>query len=205
MATGPRTAPAPVTPERASELVTASVAGDTSAREELARSSLPRVRRTVLMAYGHGPDRDDLIQIAMARVFDRLESFRGEASFFTWVDRVTVNVVKDHFRRRRWAWLPLFEEEPAAVEVNTTPRPDQELERSELMDRLAEHFDRLSPKLRLPLVLHLVHGYSSAEVSVMLDLKFDTARKRILRGRKELIRRLGRDPRCREMLAERGR
>lgn len=185
-------------------LVAAAMEGDGAARDELARCVLPRVRRTVAMAYGGGPERDDLVQIAMARAFERLGSYRGEAGFHFWIDRVTANVIKDFYRSRRWTWLPLFEADSVPADPLAAPWPDREVETNELMERLDVHLGRMKPNQRMAVVLHLLHGYTSSEVAVLLDVKFDAARKRILRGRKELMRRLKRDPRCREMLLRRG-
>jgi RNA polymerase sigma-70 factor (ECF subfamily) len=191
--------------EPAAALVPRCLAGDRAARERLARWCLPRVRRTVMLSYGYGADTDDLTQIAVARIFSKLGTFRGDASFYVWVDRVTINVVRDHFRRRRFV-LPWSDgidrsDEHAAIE----PEPDREVDRYRLMERLAHHFAAIKPKRRIPLMLAVTHGYSVPEIAAMLDITCDAAKKRVQRGRTELIGRLKRDPHCREALSEMGR
>ena len=155
-----------------------------------------------MMSYGYGPDQDDLVQTGTAKVFTHLNSYRGESSFFVWTDRVTINVVRDHFRRQRWAWLPWFDDEPLPEDRRPAANPETEVARAELSGRLAEHFSCLKPGQRLPLVLHLVHGYTVAEVAAIMDIRLEATRKRLLRGKRELMRRVGKDPSCRRALVE---
>ena len=124
--------------------------------------------------------------------------------FFVWVDRVAVNVVRDHFRSRRWVVLQPLDEESLAGPAGL-PGTDERSERARLMRRLAGHFASLTPALRLPLVLALLHGYTVPEIAVILDISFEAAKKRLFRGRRELLGLLQRDPYCREILEEMGR
>ncbi len=196
--------PVGTTVEPAVSLIPACLAGDRKARETLARWCLEKVRRTVLLTHGFGPDADDLVQIAIARVFSNLDTYRGDSKFYTWVDRITVNVVRDHLRNRRarrvWEVITDKELERAAP----GGEPDSEYEVHQLMERLAGHFAALKIKHRLPIVLSLAHGYTAPEIATMLDIGLETAKKRIQRGRRELIRRLKRDPHCCDILVRLG-
>ena len=181
-------------------LVTDAAAGGREALDALARQCLTRVRRTVAFSHGWSADSEDLVQTAMARILAGLSSYRGEASFRLWIDRVTINVIRDSYRRRRWIVLQMFDESSIDHQVERPPSPPEEVHRSMLMDRVSAHLAGLKPEHRLPLVLHLLHGYSVAEVAALLDLKFETAKKRLLRGRRTLMKRMKRDPVCREAL-----
>jgi DNA-directed RNA polymerase specialized sigma24 family protein len=115
-----------------------------------------------------------------------------------------MNAVRDHFRSRRWVVLQPLDEENPEHQVAQVPT-DELSERSRLMRRLATHFAGLRPALRLPLVLALLHGYTVPEIAVILDIGFEAAKKRLLRGRRELLDSLEQDPYCRAILAEMGR
>lgn len=154
-----------------------------------------------MLAVGADSEGDDLVQTTMARVFSRMDSYRGEASFWVWVDRIAINAVRDHFRKRRWTWLPLLEEAPPP-QARPVTRPDTEVERYRLMRRLSDHMSGLKPAQRMPLILTLVHGYTVPETAALLELSFEATKKRLLRGRKELLRRVSRDPYCQAMLLE---
>lgn len=188
--------------ERLRELVRTAAGGDARAREELASLCRPRVRRVVHLSCGLVGDREDLVQTAVAQVMSALESFRGEASFWIWVDRIAVNVVRMHFRRRRWA---MFEEYDDSVDERADPcaEPADELaERRRALGALAGHLAQLRPAVRLPLVLVLAHGYSVPEVAAILEISYEAAKKRIYRGRRELTRRLKDDPYFRQLREE---
>jgi RNA polymerase sigma-70 factor (ECF subfamily) len=182
-------------------LLEACRADDQGALDSLARLCLPRVRRTVLLARA-SDEAEDVVQIAMSRVFSKLSTFRGEASFFVWVDRIAINAARDVYKKRR---LVLLNDPDAAFENGTSggaSRPDVELERNRLFERLAAHFHAVKPDRRVPLVLSLLQGYSVPEIAAILDLSLDTAKMRLRRGRRDLLSRLKRDPQCAEALRE---
>ncbi len=176
-----------------------------AAREALARWCLPRVRRTVLLSYGPGPDAEDLAQTAMVKAFSRIESFRNESNFFVWVDKVTINVVRDHFRKKKLLVFGHDETIAFSPQLVDTKTPDSHIEGGRILENLAKHFAAMRPKRRLPLILSLLHGYTVSEIAAILDVSFDTAKKRLWHGRKEILRRVSKDPYCVQVLREMGR
>ena len=181
--------------DRLRRLVAASARGDALARQELARECLDRVRRTILFTCGPDPGHDDLVQMAMARVFERLDRFEGGPGFLVWVDRVTLNLARDHFRRESRVRLVQLVEGGVADTAAAQDRPDRLLERREQMERLAEHVAALKPKYRVPVTLSLLYGYSVPEISAVMELSYEAAKKRLYRGRAQLMQRLLRDTR----------
>ncbi len=190
--------PAQIAPDQVADLITESTAGDRGAREALARWCLPRIQRTVLFACGPRPENDDLVQNVMAIVLTKLHTFRGEASFFVWVDRITINEVRRHYRRRRFSLARLREYAAEATDPGShSPLPEEKVQQAQLGDRLAFHIGKLSPNQRLPVVLSLLHGYTIPEISAMLEVGYDATGKRLQRGKQALKERLRRDPACR--------
>ncbi len=181
-------------------LISAAVSNDRPALEKLARICLPRVRRTVAFSYGGGPNCEDLVQTAMTRIFTRLDSFRFEASFFIWVDRITINIVRDSFKKRNFL---LFFADVTELETDreaASVRPDKEMEKYRLLERLSKHFAAISPSRRVPLVLSLYQGYTVPEIAALLDVSFDTAKMRLRRGRSDLLKRIKNDAYCAEAI-----
>jgi RNA polymerase sigma-70 factor (ECF subfamily) len=182
-------------------LLEACRGNDQSALDTLARWCLPRVRRTVLLARG-GDEAEDIVQITMSRVFSKLSTFRGEASFFVWVDRIAINAARDTYKKRRIVLLSDPDAVSEEADHRGTSRPDVALERHRVFDRLSGHFHAIKPDRRLPLVLSLLQGYSVPEIAAILDLSLDTAKMRLRRGRRDLLARLKRDPQCGEAIRE---
>jgi RNA polymerase sigma-70 factor, ECF subfamily len=188
--------------EPVTSLIPACLAGEPAARERLARWCLARVNRTIYLGCGCGADKDDLVQITISKVFERLDTFRGDASFYVWLDRIAINVVRDHLRKKRHLFFVADPERHAVLEDESPNAPDREIDRYRLIQRLSHHFMALAPKYRIPLVLMLAHNYQIPEIAGMLDISCEAAKKRIQRGRAQLIARLERDPVCRSEVME---
>ena len=134
-------------------LIAAARAGDRAARERLARAALHRVRRAVYLMTRRGPDADDLVQVALARAFTRLHTYRGEARLTAWLDRVTVNTVREHYRRRPVVQLlPRLEaaREPRGPDHES---PERRADSGRALDGVLEHLAAIRPKKRIALVL----------------------------------------------------
>jgi len=127
------------------------------------------------VAYGillNQSDCADAVQEALLRAWEKLHTLREEAYFKTWLTRILINQCYTLLRRRRF-FLPLDSARAVAVPENAD---------RELHDAIA----RLDGKLRLPIVLHYMEGYSVDEISSMLNIPAGTIKTRLLKGRKQL-------------------
>ncbi len=175
------------------ELMARCQAGDRSAREDLARACLPRVRRTVVLTTGGGQDTDDLIQTAMVRIFAGLKSYSGKGGFVQWLDKVTVNSVRQYYRRRPFDDLYSFFEESFRSPTSEMRGPDRQTEGQRAIERLTAHLSYIRPKKRLALVLSAAYGYSVREMAEMMDCSLEASKKRLQHGRRELLARMHKD------------
>jgi RNA polymerase sigma-70 factor (ECF subfamily) len=75
--------------------------GDERAAAELVRRHAPAVGRFLYSSGASRSDIDDLVQEALFRAFRRLDGWRGEASFRSWLFAIASNVLKDEYRRRK--------------------------------------------------------------------------------------------------------
>lgn len=117
-------------------------------------------------------DREDAVQEAIRRAWEKREHLRDERYMQTWVIRILLNVC-DTQRRRNARMLPA-EHIPAAIRDEARDTP--------LLDALFS----LEEKFRLPLQLRYVESYSVAEVARMLRLPEGTVKSRLSRGRDKL-------------------
>ncbi len=141
----------------------------------------------------------------MASVFSHVDAFQGSAGFYAWVDRIAVNAIRDHFRRRRWTVFFPYDDGSPDVPPSPDRSPESQASHHQLIRRLARHMKELRPSLRLPVVLSLVHGYTAPEIAEMLDINNEAAKKRISRGKAQLLKRVREDSSCAEALRERTR
>lgn len=134
-----------------------------------------------------GPDlAADVAQEALIRAWRAMPRFRGEASFGTWLHRITVNTAWTLRRRAaRHEAAPLDDrlEDPGLT-------PERAGEMVDIRARLREEIAGLVPGQRSVLVLRDVYGWSHAEVARELGISQTTAKVRLHRARKRLRERL---------------
>ncbi len=191
-------------PEISEELISRSIDGDKEALEELASRCLPRVWNMVYLTCGGGPETDDIVQNAVIDAFCGLATFRGTGSFAAWLNRIAVRAAYRHMRRRSlWSLIP-FSDKLDGFSDEGARAPDKKTDERRLLDRVAVHMRTVKLKNRAPLVLAMVHGYSVVEIADAVGCNVETAKKRLQRGRLELMGRLCRDPYCMKLVEEGG-
>jgi RNA polymerase sigma-70 factor, ECF subfamily len=186
-------------------LVTRSVAGDRRSREQLASACLPYVWKTVTLQCGGGPEVEDLVQTAMAQAFADLPRFRAQGAFVSWLHRVTLNVVRQHFRRKAWRALLPAGDALDELPDRSAAAPDERVEGERLLKLLAHHLAAIKEKNRTACILSIAGGFSASEIALIVGCSAESAKKRLQRGRVELLERVGKDPRCRDLIEELGR
>ncbi len=175
------------------DLLTRSTAGDRAAKEELARICLARIRRTVFLVSSGGQDLDDIVQTALIRVFKKLHTVRNPASFFSWLDKITINTTREHYRRRPLEKLFSLTKEPDVLPAEGITDPSQQLENRRLLEQITVHLHGIRVKKRTALVLSIVYGYSVSEIAQLTGCSKETAKKRLQHGRREMMAKVRRD------------
>ncbi len=79
--------------------------GDATAFEGIYRLHSRRVYALCLRMVGNPTDAEDLTQEAFLRVFRKIQTFRGESAFSTWLHRLVLNVVLMQLRKKKFAGL----------------------------------------------------------------------------------------------------
>ena len=181
---------APTTDDIAA-LVALAARGDVSAFEQLYTKCAGRVYAVCVRMTGDPQRAREYTHDAFVRAWERLSTFRGEASFETWMHRLTVNVVLTATRgeRRRAARFVPTPDEPAAETdmALSTPAPDVET-RVDLERAIAA----LPPRAREVFVLHDVEGYRHEEIADRLELEASSVRANLHRARRLIMRMLTR-------------
>jgi len=124
----------------------------------------------------------DVAQEALIRAWRAMPKFRGDASFSTWLHRITVNTAWT--QRKRAARHIASELEDTLVDTGQTPEHAGEV--ADLRGRLVSAIAKLSPGQRSVVVLRDVSGWSHAEIARELGITQTTAKVRLHRARKRL-------------------
>jgi RNA polymerase sigma-70 factor (ECF subfamily) len=166
------------------DLVRRTSRGDLSAFEALVDRHRPVVIRVAARIVG-SEEAEDVSQDAFLRAFHRLDRFRGDAPFRSWLLRITHNAALDHLGRRRAEPVDpetLDESEPA-----TTRPPADRLEVRERIERLERKLHGLSPQHRVVLVLRDAEGLSYEEIADITDTPLGSVKGRLHRARREFV------------------
>jgi RNA polymerase sigma-70 factor (ECF subfamily) len=167
------------------QLVAAAVGGDRGAYDELYRRTAELVWRRLTHLLGPDPEREDLTQQIFLEVFGRLERFRGEARFRTFLYRVTVNTAIDHLQRRRrrpGAFAPEAFEELGSSEAS----PEQRAQERQQLALVWNLLDRIKPKKRVAFVLRVIEELPLDEVAEQVGASVATVAQRVRHAHEEL-------------------
>ena len=167
-------------PRRASEEredVRRATAGDMEAFERLYRTHVPRIHGLTRRMLGEELA-DEVTQDVFVRAWTKLETFRGDSAFGTWLHRVAVNLVlarRKELGRRNDRFIGDGE---AAVQraAGTMERPAIRLELETALTKLPEG-------ARQVFVLHDVEGYKHREIAELLGVTTGTTKAQLHRAR----------------------
>jgi RNA polymerase sigma-70 factor (ECF subfamily) len=166
------------------ELVRLATRGELDAFAELVDRHRPVVVRVATRIVG-SEDAEDVSQDAFLRAFHRLEHFRGDAPFRSWLLRIAHNAALDHLARRRPE--PVDPQAFDASEQTATRPPAERLELRERIERLESKLRGLSAQHRAVLVLRDAEGLSYEEIADITETPLGTVKGRLHRARREFI------------------
>jgi RNA polymerase sigma-70 factor (ECF subfamily) len=138
-------------------------------------------------------DATDLCQETFVRAWRAIRSFKKNASFYTWLYRITTNLCIDFVRKRDRRPAVPFEEalDPDAdadVEVapSSQPLPTDEVQRKELREQIDAALLELSPEHRAVIQLREFEGLEYAAIARAVGCSIGTVMSRLHYARKHL-------------------
>lgn len=156
---------------------------DARAFESLYRLHIDKVYGLCLRMTGNVSEAEDCAQEAFIQAWNKLDKFRGDSAFSTWIHRIAVNAVLGRIRKSKRE----HDRIQAAAELGTSPVSTSDT--AELRD-LSEAVDRLPVGARHVFVLHAVYGYSHEEAGDMLGIATGTSKAQLHRARRLLSQQL---------------
>jgi RNA polymerase sigma-70 factor (ECF subfamily) len=164
--------------------------GDRDAFGRLVERHQDRAFNIAYQVLRNREDALDVAQDAFARAYTSLASFKGQASFTTWLHRIVVNLAIDALRRRRRVAASYDDPQHAPEEPRADPRagedPGARLELKQLRTLLARGLASLPPAHRAALVLREIEGLSYDEIARSLGCSLGTVMSRLFYARRKL-------------------
>ena len=187
----------PLTDPADALLVSRAKAGDLAAFEALTTRYEQRVYALALRMLRNAHDAEDVTQQAFLSALEHLDSFRGDASFSTWLLRIASHAALKIIRKRKS--LEMVSLEAATQEEDSygsIPHPEyiadwkqspaQLVQQQETKRLLEEALAKLDDKHRLVFLLRDVQGLSIKETADALALSEANTKVRLLRARLQL-------------------
>jgi RNA polymerase sigma-70 factor (ECF subfamily) len=144
-----------------------------------------------IAVYSFGGDTNaanDVSQQIFLKLITAIGQFRGDSAFTTWLYRLVVNACIDEQRKRR-RFLPFGESTPMSRIEDRRPQ-EKRYARLEVADSVQAAIQKLTPKLRLPILLKYVEGLSYDEIAEVLGCSKGTVASRLNRGHQSLAKKL---------------
>ena len=134
---------------------------------------------------GNAEEAEDILQDGFIKVFNKIDSYRGEGSFEGWVRRIFVNTAIEHFRKRIYL-QPITETEENSIEGKYPSALDDMAEKD-----IIQVVQQLSPGYRTVFNMYVVEGYTHRQISEALGISEGTSKSQLSRAKQilqELVR-----------------
>jgi RNA polymerase sigma-70 factor (ECF subfamily) len=146
--------------------------GDQRAATELVARHGSALSRFLYSLGAEPHEIEDLVQESLFRAFRRLDTWRGEASFRSWLLTIGSNLMRDRLRsEKRRRWVPL-----ESHDVADHADPASHFAVRELQDRLRQELSRLPRMQREVFLLRVQAGSDYEEIATVLGTTAGAAR-----------------------------
>jgi RNA polymerase sigma-70 factor, ECF subfamily len=162
-------------------LIQNAARGDARAERALFDAHVERVWRLTFRMTGDETLAEDLVQDVFVRAFDRLETFRGDSAFSSWLHAITVSVTLNALKKTNRT----RDHETQREDLSTLPAIAQSADPglSKDLDRAVATLDE---NHRLVFVMHDLEGYTHQEIASAMGTPVGTAKARLSRARTKL-------------------
>ena len=188
--------------EELDSLVTGLKAREEEAVEQLVAAFGDKVYRLAMRITRNPDDAEEGAQDALWTAARKIDSFRGESAFGSWLYRIAANTAYQKLRTRRaremevdWdALLPQFDEEGRHLEPveDWSESAGELVVQNELREKLQEAVEALPPDYRTAFLFHDVEGMSNPEIAESLGISLPAVKSRVHRSRLFLREKLAR-------------
>ena len=168
--------------------------GERDAFRQVMQRCNQRMFRVVRGVIRNEAEAEDVVQAAYVHGYEKLASYRGDASLATWLVRIALNEAHGRLRRKRdTVAIDAMEALPAtAAQLIPFPGqardgdPAEAMARAQLRRLLEQAVDALPEAFRLVYVLRDIEGCSVEETALALGIRPETVKTRLHRAHRQL-------------------
>ena len=176
-------------------LIEQSRSGDQRAFNQLVHAYYNRVFRTAFGVVRNEENAKEITQQTWIKVWNKLDTFKGESAFSTWIYRITTFTALDFLRankkHQRLDSIEASEEKEGINPIqlasdNLDEQPRSSMRKKEIMDGFQKALKNLKEQHRTALVLREIEGLSYEEIADIMQCKIGTVMSRIFNARRAI-------------------
>ena len=168
--------------KRVSELVKSSLEGDSKSFARLMTLYKKRIVAIGMSFFKNTEDVEDFVQDVFIKAYTKLDTFRGNALFSTWLTRIAWNTACNSVKRRD-DYVPLSDE---TILKDSGDTPEEAQIKHLLCESIREAIKELPAQYAVCLDMYFFYDISHAEISKITGLPVNTIKSHIFRAKKIL-------------------
>ena len=171
-----------------SELIKKAKQGNHGAFNILTSKYYPRVYASIFSFIKSKEDSEDLSQQTFIKVWQQLDSFRGDSAFFTWVYRIAINLAKNFVTSSGFKKQKINTSiEDTEIDISSFNDIESTVIHDESLEEINDYIDTLPESLKTAFVLREVEGKSYEDIAIITQTPIGTVRSRIFRARESIV------------------
>ncbi len=178
-----------LTIEETPELIQAAREGDRKVQSQLVSMYSGRIYNLGLRMLRNNEDAEDMLQETFITAFQKIDTFKGKSSFYTWIYRIGVNIALGKVRKQSRMQISYSIQEPDfenlhGLDISDWPEYiETKVSDEEFRIALKVALDDLDEKYRSVFVLRDLEELSTAKTAEILELSESNVKVRLMRAR----------------------
>ena len=169
-------------------LVEKAKEGNEGAFNFLMNKYYPRVYASLFSFTKSKEDSEDLAQQTFVKVWQQIQSFRGDSAFFTWVYRIAINLAKNYVVSSGYKKQKVNSSiDQLEIDISSNENIESILIHSQSLDDIKDFINTMPEALKTAFTLRESEGKSYEEISIITETPIGTVRSRIFRARESIV------------------
>ena len=136
-------------------------------------------------------DRQDLCQDVFIKVYQNLESFKGDCKLSSWIGRIAYNASLNHLGKKKpQLWDDISPELSLDSQPNSSLLLDEEIANKDMVKRISEEIQLLPPPYNVIVTLYHLDEMSYQDIAEVTGMPDGTVKSYLFRARRLLRERL---------------
>mgnify|MGYP005831623217 FL=1 len=169
-------------------LVEKAKEGNEGAFNFLMNKYYPRVYASLFSFTKSKEDSEDLAQQTFVKVWQQIQSFRGDSAFFTWVYRIAINLAKNYVASSGYKKQKVNSSiDQLEFDISSNENIESMLIHTQSVDDIKDFINTMPEALKTAFTLRESEGKSYEEISIITETPIGTVRSRIFRARESIV------------------